>query len=137
MEAPKSTCFIRDALVEGSGVTRPYRHPGDGSVYDGGRPRRPERDRRRRGRRPEGEDEAAALANGTRFGLAGYVRTTDLARAHRVADRLDAGYVSVNGLAGLPPAAPFGGWKASGQGVEGGLAGLREYLRTKNIHIQL
>ncbi|MFC4948281.1 aldehyde dehydrogenase family protein [Pseudonocardia sp. GCM10023141] len=83
------------------------------------------------------EDEAVALANGTRFGLAGYVWTRDLSRAHRVADRLDAGYVSVNGLAGLPPAAPFGGWKASGSGVEGGLAGLREYLRTKNVHVQL
>ncbi len=83
------------------------------------------------------EDEAVALANGTRFGLAGYVWTSDLARAHRVAERLDAGYVSVNGLAGLPPAAPFGGWKASGLGVEGGLAGLQGYLRTKNVHIQL
>jgi len=83
------------------------------------------------------EEEAVALANGNRYGLAGYVWTSDLSRAHRVADRLEAGYVSVNGLAGLPPAAPFGGWKASGQGVEGGLAGLREYLRTKNVHVQL
>jgi len=83
------------------------------------------------------EDEAVALANGTRFGLAGYLWTADLARAHRVAGRLDAGYVSVNGMAGLPPGAPFGGWKASGHGTEGGPDGLREYLRTKNIHIQL
>ena len=83
------------------------------------------------------EDEAVALANGTRFGLAGYVWTADLARAHRVAGQLDAGYVSVNGMAGLPPGAPFGGWKASGHGTEGGLDGLREYLRTKNIHVQL
>jgi aldehyde dehydrogenase (NAD+) len=83
------------------------------------------------------EDEAVAIANGTRFGLAGYVWTSDLARAHRVADRLEAGYVSVNGLAGLPPSAPFGGWKASGRGIEGGLDGLREYLRTKNVHVQL
>ncbi|MDT7753197.1 MAG: aldehyde dehydrogenase [Pseudonocardiales bacterium] len=83
------------------------------------------------------EDEAVALANGTRYGLAGYLWTADLARAHRVAERLDAGYVSVNGMAGLPPAAPFGGWKASGHGTEGGLDGLREYLRTKNVHVQL
>jgi aldehyde dehydrogenase (NAD+) len=83
------------------------------------------------------EDEAVALANGTRYGLAGYVWTADLARAHRVAGRLDAGYVSVNGMAGLSPGAPFGGWKASGHGTEGGLDGLREYLRTKNIHVQL
>jgi aldehyde dehydrogenase (NAD+) len=85
----------------------------------------------------EDEDEAVALANGTAFGLAGYVWTPDLARAHRVANRLDAGYVSVNGMAGLPPAAPFGGWKSSGLGVEGGLAGLREYQRTKNVHVAL
>lgn len=83
------------------------------------------------------EDEAIALANGTRFGLAGYVWTGQLARAHRVASRLDAGYVSVNGMAGLPPAAPFGGWKASGHGTEGGQDGLREYLRTKNVHVAL
>jgi aldehyde dehydrogenase (NAD+) len=83
------------------------------------------------------EDEAVEIANGTRYGLAGYVWTNDLARAHRVADRLEAGYVSVNGLAGLPPSAPFGGWKASGRGSEGGLEGLREFLRTKNIHVSL
>ncbi len=83
------------------------------------------------------EDEAVEIANGTRYGLAGYVWTPDLARAHRVADRLDAGYVSVNGLAGLPPSAPFGGWKASGRGTEGGIEGLREFLRTKNIHVGL
>lgn len=83
------------------------------------------------------EDHAVTLANGTRYGLAGYVWTGDLATAHRVADRLDAGYVSVNGMAGLPPGAPFGGWKASGRGTEGGLAGLREYLHTKNVHVQL
>jgi aldehyde dehydrogenase (NAD+) len=83
------------------------------------------------------EDEAVEIANGTRYGLAGYVWTNDLSRAHRVAGRLEAGYVSVNGLAGLPPAAPFGGWKASGRGTEGGREGLREFLRTKNVHVGL
>jgi len=83
------------------------------------------------------EDEAVELANGTRYGLAGYVWTNDLTRAHRVAARLDAGYVSVNSLAGLPPAAPFGGWKASGRGTEGGPEGLREFLRVKNVHVGL
>jgi aldehyde dehydrogenase (NAD+) len=83
-------------------------------------------------------DEAAAIeiANNTRYGLAGYVWTTDLGRAHRVAEALAAGYVSVNSMAALPPAAPFGGWKDSGHGVEGAQAGLDEYLRVKNVHVQ-
>jgi aldehyde dehydrogenase (NAD+) len=82
------------------------------------------------------EADAITIANSTRFGLGGYVWTTDLGRAHRVADALQAGYVSVNSMAALPPAAPFGGWKASGHGVEGGRHGLQEYLRVKNVHVQ-
>jgi aldehyde dehydrogenase (NAD+) len=83
------------------------------------------------------EEEAIALANGTRYGLAGYVWTNDLRRAHRVADALQAGYVSVNGMAPLPPAAPFGGWKASGHGTEGGRWGVEEFLRPKNVFVSL
>lgn len=82
------------------------------------------------------ERDAIAIANGTRFGLAGYVWTRDLGRAHRVAEALDAGYVSINSMAALPPGAPFGGWKDSGHGVEGGRGGLQEYLRVKNVHVQ-
>jgi aldehyde dehydrogenase (NAD+) len=82
------------------------------------------------------EAQAVEIANNTRYGLAGYVWTTDLGRAHRVAEALDAGYVSVNSMAALPPAAPFGGWKDSGHGVEGSRAGLDEYLRIKNVHVQ-
>jgi aldehyde dehydrogenase (NAD+) len=82
------------------------------------------------------EQQAIAIANGTRFGLAGYVWTHDLGRAHRVAEALDAGYVSINSMAALPPGAPFSGWKESGHGVEGGRGGLQEYLRVKNVHIQ-
>ena len=83
------------------------------------------------------EDEAITLANGTDFGLAGYIWTESLRRAHRVAGRLQAGYVSVNSMAALPPSAPFGGWKASGHGVEGGRQGLLELMRTKNVHVAL
>ncbi|HEY3631994.1 MAG TPA: aldehyde dehydrogenase family protein [Jatrophihabitantaceae bacterium] len=83
------------------------------------------------------EDEAIRIANDNDFGLAGYVWTENLRRAHRVAAALDAGYVSVNSLAGLPPAAPFGGWKASGYGTEGGRQGLLQLMRTKNVHIGL
>ena len=66
------------------------------------------------------EDEAVALANDTRYGLAGYVHTNDLRRAHRVAAALDAGYVSLNSFAALPASAPFGGFGRSGIGKEGG-----------------
>jgi aldehyde dehydrogenase (NAD+) len=83
------------------------------------------------------EDQAVAIANNIDFGLAGYVWTENLRRAHRVAARLDAGYVSVNSLAGLPPAAPFGGWKASGHGKEGGREGLLQLMRLKNVHVAL
>lgn len=82
------------------------------------------------------ESEAIEVANNTRYGLAGYVWTSDLGRAHRVAEALEAGYVSVNSMAALPPQAPFGGWKDSGHGVEGGGRGLAEYLRVKNVHVQ-
>ncbi|HEX6393857.1 MAG TPA: aldehyde dehydrogenase family protein [Acidimicrobiales bacterium] len=83
------------------------------------------------------EDEALAIANGTKYGLAGYVWTNDLRRAHRVAAALDAGYVSVNGMAALPPAAPFGGWRGSGHGVEGGRWGVHEFVRLKNVCVSL
>ena len=60
------------------------------------------------------EDEAVALANGTRYGLASGIQTGDLARAHRIAARLRAGITCVNGWAILDPAVPLGGVKALG-----------------------
>lgn len=84
------------------------------------------------------EDEAVALANDTEYGLAGYVFTRDLSRAHRVASRLDAGNVGVNG-GGAPagPAMPFGGRKQSGYGRQGGRAGVLEFVSTKTVQIRL
>jgi len=82
--------------------------------------------------------EAVAIANGTPFGLAAYIHTSNLSRALTVAGQLDAGNVSVNGgVAVAGPAGPFGGFKESGFGVEGGLAGLMEFVRTKNVNIKL
>jgi aldehyde dehydrogenase (NAD+) len=81
------------------------------------------------------EDEAIALANDTPYGLAGYVHTNDLRRAHRVAGALDAGYVSLNSFAALPASAPFGGFGRSGIGKEGGREGLLEFVRTKNVYL--
>jgi ATPase subunit of ABC transporter with duplicated ATPase domains len=69
------------------------------------------------------------------YGLAGYVHTNDLRRAHRVAAALDAGYVSLNSFAALPASAPFGGFAMSGIGKEGGREGLLEFVRTKNVYL--
>jgi len=81
------------------------------------------------------EQEAVALANGTRYGLAAGLQTTNIARAHRVADRLRAGMVWVNSWAMLDTALPFGGVNQSGYGREGGPEGLDEYLQTKSVSI--
>ena len=83
------------------------------------------------------EDEAVALANGTQYGLAAGLQTTDIARAHRVAERLRAGIVWVNGWALLDAALPFGGVNQSGYGREGGPEGLDEYLQTKSVLISM
>jgi aldehyde dehydrogenase (NAD+) len=81
------------------------------------------------------EDEAIALANDTAYGLAGYLHTNDLRRAHRMVRALNAGYISVNGFAALPASAPFGGFGESGVGKEGGRAGLDEFVRVKNVYL--
>ncbi|WP_086847700.1 aldehyde dehydrogenase family protein [Amycolatopsis kentuckyensis] len=83
------------------------------------------------------EDEAVALANGTPYGLAAGLQTTNLARAHRVAARLQAGIVWVNDWAMLDPAIPFGGVKDSGFGREYGPESLDAYTRTKSVVISL
>jgi acyl-CoA reductase-like NAD-dependent aldehyde dehydrogenase len=81
----------------------------------------------------DGEDEAVALANGVRYGLAASVWTTDLNRALRVSRRLEAGDVWVNTHYLRQPETAFGGWKQSGAGRELGLAGLGEYVAHKRI----
>jgi phenylacetaldehyde dehydrogenase len=86
------------------------------------------------------EEEAIALANRTPFGLAAGLQTSDLARAHRVAARLDAGIVWVNDWAMVDPAMPFGGVRRSGYGRESGpeaLEALEAYTRTKSVVISL
>lgn len=84
------------------------------------------------------EDEAVEIANGTQYGLAAYVHTTQLSRAHRMVAELDAGSVSVNGAPGMAgPYAPFGGFRDSGYGKEGGQAGVLEFVRTKNVNMNV
>jgi len=77
------------------------------------------------------EDEAVRLANDTEYGLVSYVYTTDLARGHRMIDRLETGMMGLNVGVVSNAAAPFGGVKQSGMGREGGLEGIHEYLSTK------
>ncbi|WP_119696863.1 aldehyde dehydrogenase family protein [Microbacterium halotolerans] len=83
------------------------------------------------------EEEAIALANGTAYGLASGVQTTDISRAHRVSARLEAGIVWVNGWAMLDASMPFGGVKDSGWGRENGPEALASYTRTKSVLIGL
>jgi acyl-CoA reductase-like NAD-dependent aldehyde dehydrogenase len=86
-------------------------------------------------------DEAVALANSTSCGLAAYVHTRSLERAHGVARRLESGSVAVNTIVGArgrgSVATPFGGVKESGFGREGGRAGVEEFLTSKNVYIGL
>jgi len=77
------------------------------------------------------EDEAVHLANNTEYGLVSYVFTQDLARGHRMIDRLATGMMGLNTGLVSNAAAPFGGVKQSGIGREGGLEGIHEYLDTK------
>jgi len=83
------------------------------------------------------EDEAVQLANSTPYGLASGVQTTNLARAHRVANRLQAGIVWVNDWAMLDPAIPFGGVKDSGFGREYGPEALASYTKVKSVVVSL
>jgi len=81
------------------------------------------------------EADAIRLANSTPYGLAAYVFTRDLGRAHRVSEALDFGMVAVNDGALGWVQAPFGGIKASGDGREGGRLGLEEYLDVQYISL--
>ena len=78
------------------------------------------------------EEEAIEIANNTPFGLAGFVQSKDLKRARKVADRLRAGRVYLNG-APFDRALPFGGYKQSGNGREFGVFGFEEYLEVKAL----
>jgi aldehyde dehydrogenase (NAD+) len=83
------------------------------------------------------EDDAIARANATEYGLGAGVWTTDLARAHRLARRLDAGVVWVNKWFDTPPGSPMGGVKASGFGRELCAETLHEYSAPKTVNIGL
>jgi succinate-semialdehyde dehydrogenase/glutarate-semialdehyde dehydrogenase len=79
----------------------------------------------------ETEDDAVRMANDTEYGLVSYVYTADLARGQRMIERLETGMMGLNVGVVSNAAAPFGGWKLSGIGREGGAEGIHEYLQTK------
>ena len=82
----------------------------------------------------EDEKEAIQIANDTPYGLAAYLQTGDKDRAQRVSKGLRAGAVHING-GGFNYGSPFGGYKQSGNGREGGEMGIEDYLETKTVHI--
>lgn len=83
------------------------------------------------------EDQALALANGVEYGLAASVWTRDLSRAHRMAERIQAGTVWINCWNRRDYRAPFGGMKASGTGREGGRYSLEFFSQDRNVCVAL
>ena len=81
----------------------------------------------------ESEEEAIEIANDTPYGLAAYLQTGDNAKAERVASKLRAGAVHING-GGFNYGSPFGGYKQSGNGREGGVLGLEDFQEVKTLH---
>jgi succinate-semialdehyde dehydrogenase / glutarate-semialdehyde dehydrogenase len=83
------------------------------------------------------EDDAIKAANNTQFGLVAYVFTSNFKRAIRVIEGLETGMVGLNQGMVSNAAAPFGGWKWSGIGREGGFEGIEEYLETKYVAVNM
>ncbi len=80
----------------------------------------------------DSEEEAIEIANDTVYGLTNYIQTSDQDRLRRVARQLRSGMVETNGR-GFAKGSPFGGYKQSGNGREGGLFGLEEFLEIKAV----
>ncbi len=85
------------------------------------------------------EDEQRALqrANGSPYGLVGYLYTEDVNRLHRISEKLEVGTVGVNNCSAVQLNAPYGGWKDSGFGVELSGEAVDEYLKTKHVAVDL
>jgi succinate-semialdehyde dehydrogenase/glutarate-semialdehyde dehydrogenase len=82
-------------------------------------------------------DEAIRMANDTEYGLISYVYAKDAGEGIKVARRMESGMVAVNRGVASDPAAPFGGFKESGLGREGGFAGIHEFLETQYYAVDL
>ena len=82
-------------------------------------------------------DRIARLANDTDYGLSSSIWTRDISLAHKLARRIKAGTVRINGGAGLDYALPFGGYKQSGWGRENGRDGVEAYTEVKSVTVAL
>jgi len=82
------------------------------------------------------EEEVLMMANSTQYGLSATLWTSDLKRAHRMADKIDAGIVWINAWLVRDLRTPFGGVKASGVGREGGWEALRFFTEPKNVFVK-
>jgi aldehyde dehydrogenase (NAD+) len=81
------------------------------------------------------EDEVLAQANDSPYGLGAYLHTRDIGRIQRFVREIESGTVAVNGMGRMSPATPFGGFKQSGFGREGGRAGIEEMVRRKTVFV--
>jgi succinate-semialdehyde dehydrogenase/glutarate-semialdehyde dehydrogenase len=85
----------------------------------------------------DSDEEAIRLANDTEYGLISYIYSGSLDRAIRVAEAMESGMVAINRGVISDPAAPFGGYKESGLGREGGFDGIHEFLEKKYIGVTI
>ena len=83
------------------------------------------------------DEEVMEIANSTQYGLGGGLWTSNLQRAHRIADHMIAGMVWINCYKRVNPGSPFGGVGASGYGREMGFEAMREYTNVKSIWINV
>jgi acyl-CoA reductase-like NAD-dependent aldehyde dehydrogenase len=84
----------------------------------------------------EDEDQAVSLANDSPYGLGSAVWTRDIARAHRVSERLETGMVWVNDHHRLDPSSPWGGIKESGIGREGGWESFHDFTHLRVVTVR-
>jgi len=83
------------------------------------------------------DEEVIELANDTSYGLAAAVSSKSIDRVLKIAHSLEAGSIYVNYYGAGDSALPFGGYKQSGWGREGGTDGLKNYMQTKAVHVNL